>query len=294
MTIWNGLTSDGAVVPIQVDDQGRVIAVGSGPDSPLVTDGDHLRPSDPDLGLGTKNIDLDASGIAKFGDLNNSPISGAGVGIEMGNGGINLCAGDSTNILTGYLLGNASRTVAITSSGSGIFKYLEGTFLNVYTGKNNDPNIARFTGGQGGKGLTIGTYSAAGNDGGVTLTAPFQLDCVASSGGVRLNAGGTSWVGISDERAKTNLQPITDGLNKVSSLRAVTGRYLKDDKDISRSFLIAQDVLKVLPEAVTLDKEKEDEYRLSYTEVIPLLVSALHDAKDRIEELEAKVAALES
>ena len=60
MTIWNGLTSDGAVVPIQVDDQGRVIAVGSGPDSPLVLDGDYLRPRDATKGLGTANIDLDA------------------------------------------------------------------------------------------------------------------------------------------------------------------------------------------------------------------------------------------
>jgi hypothetical protein len=66
MTIWNGLTSDGAVVPIQVDDQGRVIAVGSGPDSPLVVDGDYLRPRDPDLGLGTANINLDAAGSAEF------------------------------------------------------------------------------------------------------------------------------------------------------------------------------------------------------------------------------------
>ena len=66
MTIWNGLTSDGAVVPIQVDDQGRVVAVGSGPDSPLVVDGDYLRPRDPDLGLGTANINLDADGSATF------------------------------------------------------------------------------------------------------------------------------------------------------------------------------------------------------------------------------------
>ena len=66
MTIWNGLTSDGAVVPIQVDEEGRVVAVGSGPDSPLVVDGDYLRPRNPDLGLGTANINLDADGGATF------------------------------------------------------------------------------------------------------------------------------------------------------------------------------------------------------------------------------------
>jgi hypothetical protein len=66
MTIWNGLTSDGAVVPVQVDDQGRVIAVGSGPDSPLVVDGNYLRPRDATKGLGTANINLDATGGGTF------------------------------------------------------------------------------------------------------------------------------------------------------------------------------------------------------------------------------------
>jgi hypothetical protein len=111
------------------------------------------------------------------------------------------------------------------------------------------------------------------------------------SGGVQLSSGGTSWAAISDETAKTDLVPIADGLDKVSTLRAVTGRYETDEEGVSRSFLIAQDVQAVLPEAVVVDSETE-KLLLSYTDVIPLLVSALHDAKDRIEVLEAEVAAL--
>jgi len=110
--------------------------------------------------------------------------------------------------------------------------------------------------------------------------------------GVYLNAGNTSWTGISDERLKTDLKPIENGLSKIESLRAVTGRFKTDDEGVSRSFLIAQDVQAVLPEAV--DAADEERLGLRYQEVIPLLVAALKESKERIETLEADVAALKA
>jgi hypothetical protein len=113
---------------------------------------------------------------------------------------------------------------------------------------------------------------------------------IANTGGVSLANGATAWAAISDERLKTDLIDIEDGLNKTASLRAVTGRYIADESETRRSFLIAQDVEAVLPEAV--ESSNPDELGLRYTEVIPLLVAALKEAKERIETLEAKVAAL--
>ena len=112
--------------------------------------------------------------------------------------------------------------------------------------------------------------------------------------GVQLNAGSTSWSTFSDERLKDDLIPIQDGLSKVSRLRAVTGRYKTDDTGTSRSFLIAQDVQAVLPEAVDVMSDDMETLSLKYTEVIPLLVSALKESKERIEALEAKVAVLKA
>jgi len=109
---------------------------------------------------------------------------------------------------------------------------------------------------------------------------------------VYLSPGGTSWIGVSDERLKTDLKPIENGLEKVSTLRAVTGRYLEDTEDASRSFLIAQDVQAVLPEAV--DDVDPERLGLCYTDLIPLLVAALKDSKERIEQLETEVAALKA
>jgi hypothetical protein len=108
------------------------------------------------------------------------------------------------------------------------------------------------------------------------------------SGGVYLAAGSTGWVANSDERLKTDLVPIENGLEKVASLRSVIGRYLTDDEDKKRAFLIAQDVEKVLPEAVVTIEETGD-MGVNYTEVIPLLVAAIKELKTEIDSLKNQI-----
>jgi hypothetical protein len=104
------------------------------------------------------------------------------------------------------------------------------------------------------------------------------------TGGVYLATNGTSWTSNSDERLKTDLQNIGNATEKVSSLRAVTGRFLTDEPEKRRAFLIAQDVQNVLPEAV--DADNPDALGVAYTDVIPLLVAAIKELKVRIETLE--------
>ena len=113
-----------------------------------------------------------------------------------------------------------------------------------------------------------------------------------SSVGVYIVDGGTSWTGTSDERLKTNLQPIENAAEKVSTLRAVTGRFIADEENKSRAFLIAQDVQKVLPEAV--DASDPEKLGIAYTDVIPLLVAAIQEQQTIINELKTRIEALES
>jgi hypothetical protein len=115
-----------------------------------------------------------------------------------------------------------------------------------------------------------------------------------SGSGAYILYGGTSWTSNSDERLKTDLKPIENAAEKVSTLRAVTGRFKTDEENVSRSFLIAQDIQAVLPEAV--DASNPEKLGVQYTEVIPLLVAAIkeqqtiiNDFKTRIETLEAKL-----
>ena len=84
---------------------------------------------------------------------------------------------------------------------------------------------------------------------------------------------------------------------KLGTLRTVFGTFRDDHQKIRHPLLIAQDVLAVYPEAVVLP-EGEDTYRLSYTDMIPLMISgmnetgaALSNAQARIETLEARLEA---
>ena len=117
------------------------------------------------------------------------------------------------------------------------------------------------------------------------------------SGGVKLDNRATSWTSASDEREKENLVSITGAIDKVKTLRTVTGNYTwAPDKDYA--FLIAQDVQQVLPEAVSVMNKsaaaEDQRLGIAYTQTIPLLTAALKEAIAKIETLEAKVAALEA
>jgi hypothetical protein len=110
-----------------------------------------------------------------------------------------------------------------------------------------------------------------------------------TSTGVYMVYGATSWTGISDERLKTDLKPIENAVDKVNGLRSVTGRFKTDEEGKSRSFLIAQDVLKEFPEAA--ETSNPEKLGVQYTDVIPLLVAAIKELNAKVITLEAKLQA---
>lgn len=88
---------------------------------------------------------------------------------------------------------------------------------------------------------------------------------------------------FSDIRLKEDLQPIENALEKVNQLHGVTF-HMKESKDNKRrTGLIAQEVLEVLPEAVT--KDENGYYSLAYGNLVGLLVEAIKELKKEIEEL---------
>jgi uncharacterized protein YaaQ len=108
--------------------------------------------------------------------------------------------------------------------------------------------------------------------------------------GVFLTSGNTSWTANSDERLKTDLKPIENAVEKVNQLRSVTGRYKTDEEGTSRSFLIAQDVQKVFPEAVNVQEDEIGTLGVQYTEVIPLLVASLKEQQVQITDMSLMIA----
>lgn len=116
------------------------------------------------------------------------------------------------------------------------------------------------------------------------------------TGGVYLNDRASSWSAASDENVKDIIEPITDGLQKVLTLRTVIGKYKDEEEGKRHPFLIAQDVQAVLPEAVSvMNKGSEKEcLGLSYTDTIPLLVKAIQEQQAIITDLKARIETLES
>lgn len=107
-----------------------------------------------------------------------------------------------------------------------------------------------------------------------------------ASTGVSITSGATSWSAVSDERLKDIIEPIGNAVAKVGSLRSVIGKYKSDSEGTRRSFLIAQDVQSVLPEAV--DTTNADAFGVRYSEVIPLLVAAIKELTARVQTLETR------
>ena len=113
--------------------------------------------------------------------------------------------------------------------------------------------------------------------------ASSKIRVVAQTNGVELANGGTSWSSLSDIREKTIIRPIQDALTTLKDYRTVIGRYNTDLETVERAFLIAQDVQMTYPYAVTEDDDEDQRLRLSYTELIPLLVKSIQELKAEID-----------
>ena len=175
--------------------------------------------------------------------------------------------------------------------------YSSGAYPMVFF--TNDTERARITSGGNllvgttsqligfGKSITLAgsSYTLEINQDRIFFNAPTFYILDENSVGVKLDEGTTSWAAQSDERTKVIIEPIVNAVEKVLSLRSVIGRYKTDEENTRRSFLIAQDVQAVLPEAVSANNDDGGKLNLRYTEVIPLLVAA-------IKELKAEISAL--
>lgn len=90
----------------------------------------------------------------------------------------------------------------------------------------------------------------------------------------------------SDENLKENIQVVDNAVDKVNALRGVTFDWKRDGK--SSAGVIAQDVLEVLPEAVTKVtglKNNEEHLTVNYAALTSILVEAIKELKQEIEEL---------
>jgi len=206
-------------------------------------------------------------------NLSNSGTSGKTWGIYSANSGSGAGGGSLA-----FWDGTAYRMVLDTSG-------------NLQIGTTSNPQSTRLT-------LKYGTSA----NWGVGPTNNGSIFYVINDGGtgVQLTSGNQAWAAQSDERVKTDLVSIENGLAKVATLRAVVGRLKNDESGRRLPFLIAQDVQAVLPEAVDTGEDEDATLSLRYSDVIPLLVASIKELKaindtqaETINALTARIVALE-
>ena len=135
---------------------------------------------------------------------------------------------------------------------------------------------------------------------GVGFTNMFKVD--SPSGDTYTNDGTIS--SLSDERIKTDINDLADGLDIVKQLRPVTFKYndTTEDEDGKKEMgyaddtvrygFIAQEVEAVAPQYVEtstrkINNEEVDDFKsMSTTRMIPMLFKAIQELETRVKELE--------
>jgi hypothetical protein len=135
------------------------------------------------------------------------------------------------------------------------------------------------------------------------MLAGASIYVISVSAGVYLTAGGTSWTSNSDERLKNINGNIENAVDKLMTLRTVNYSWKNDQNQKQNLGLIAQDVEKVFPQVIDLNKlpskpnqEQEDntEYLgVRYQELIPVLVKAIQELKSENDNLKSRLEVLE-
>jgi hypothetical protein len=199
-------------------------------------------------------------------------------------------------------------TIAVNRGGTGQTSYTNGELL-IGNSTGNTLTKTTLTG-------TANQVIVTNGAGSITLSTP---QSIATSSNVQFNSIGVNAVPsgtageiratnqitayYSDERLKENIELIPNALEKVLSLRGVT--YTPNS--IAESFgykkenmvgVIAQDVEKVLPEAVKpapfdimlfenteLSRSGENYKTVQYEKIVPLLIEAIKELNKEIKEL---------
>ena len=279
-----------------------------------------------DVSDGTEDGELHFRTIAN-GSLGTTMIlksGGVGIGTTSTIGKLNIAMDtpsavpDYVSSEIGMVLSNSSAagdgaTFAITTGTNGQAQIIFGDTADSDRGiigyNNNGDHLTMRTNGTG-EALRI---DSSGNLGiAMTPGGSHKLDVTGTAG----LSTGTAWTNTSDERIKTNIQTIENGLDKINKLRPVsfnyTDEYLELHPELSSSkkynSFIAQEYKEVFPDAVNIagnlekiivegvgdvEEEKEvllkDVLQFTPHDLNMYLVRAVQELSAKVEELEKKL-----
>ena len=233
----------------------------------------HQGDTDTYLGFGTNTITLATGGSSEI------TVNSAGVRLgDTGNGYFQPVSGTYGSIqIDGGAHGGYE---GYSIGGRAVFMHNNNINTGIYDDVNN-------------KWLFFGYHGSSSH---MYYNGSWKIGTTSSGATVVGDLNSTS-----DIRYKKNIQPIDNALEKVQSLKGVTfdwdndafkeTEHTKKPEFTERATgVIAQDVEKVLPEAV---RENSDGFKnVAYGNMVGLLIEAIKEQQTQIDELKAEVAEL--
>jgi len=117
-------------------------------------------------------------------------------------------------------------------------------------------------------------------------------------GGMTSTSSATGFPTSSDKRLKKNIVSAPSAIDKILTTQVVSHDWINDDAHVEYGF-VAQDLQSIIPQAVMEGTDKEDgsinmPWGVDYSKIVPLLVKAIQEQQTIINDLKARVEALEA
>jgi hypothetical protein len=219
-----------------------------------------------------------------------TPDARVGIGTTSPSTALHVNGTVTATTFAGSLTGTASNTTSISSAVGSNFTWtgIQGFQSNQNTSGSNPPLQAYSSSG----GAIMAFHRAnvyainMGLDSDNVFriggwSAPANLLQMDMAGNLTMANNVTAY---SDIRLKEDLEPIPDAIEKVQSLTGYT--YTRIDSGQRQTGLVAQEVQKVLPEAVM---DNGEHLSLAYGNMVGLLIEAIKAQQLQIDELRAKI-----
>ncbi len=267
-------------------------------------------------GSGTTGLTIDASQNATFAGATTAFTSNVGIGTSSPNSKLEVSS-SSTSIPTTTVTADTAVTGWRVRRTGGTYprEYYMGirensTALDFYDNTadalrariDSSGSLLVGTTTSGGVGFTVGTDAAGriltSNVSAVPFDVYYFKNNGTTVGKITINTSSTSYTTTSDYRLKEDVQPMTGALARVAALKPVTYKW-KATGEASEGF-IAHELAEVMPDAVTGEKDAVNEdgsikpQGIDTSFLVATLTAAIKEQQAMIEELKAKVAALEA
>jgi len=247
--------------------------------------------------------------VAYFDDISTDAYTDIHEIARFGRSNFGGTSASASILATGYDLSGYFSSNLMTSSGLLTRDYAtrSGGYLAISNSASTGARSSFQFGGvdQGGASYVSMNIDSGGNVGIDTVSPTLTLYVNGTSGGT------SAWTNTSDARLKKNIVPISGALDLIEALQGVRFDWRQpDERSVGKALnlpagerqigFIAQDVEKVLPEAISQAKGREALLGVEESKVVPVLVEAVkqlaaanRSQSAQIEKLEQRISLLE-